>query len=127
MTFNFDAKGKRDEVVSELEALTNMQLGTDPLGSDVRDLVTSYLTRSADVDSSNQFVVSANGHAGSEEYSSLVSMNVSVGIQAKTVTPEKVGDKPESEPEPGPEVTESVMGSGAAREKDAEHPWSPTS
>lgn len=82
MSFSFSAKGKRDSVIQELDALTATQLGQDRLGGDVRDLLVNSLGRSADVQPDQQFNVSAFGHAGSTDYESIVTLGVTVSIES---------------------------------------------
>lgn len=81
MSFSFRAKGARDNVVGDLESLSPSELGQDPLGAQVRDMLAGTLRRSADVDLGQQFVVNASGHAGSEDYSSVVTMTVSIAVE----------------------------------------------
>lgn len=81
MSFSFNAKGSRDVVVSALESLSPNELGQDPLGAQVRDMLAGTLRRSADVGMGQQFSVSASGHAGSEEYTSVVTMTASIAVE----------------------------------------------
>lgn len=94
MSFSFSAKGKRDEVVRELDGLTAGQLGQDRLGTDVRDLLMYALSRSAEASDGQKFSVSAWGHAGSQDYESVVSLGASISLEAdsgEAVSPTTAG------------------------------------
>jgi hypothetical protein len=81
MSFSFSEKGATKEgIVNALEALAPGQLGQDPMGTDVRDLLVKYIQRSDEPPSGFQFEVQAYGHAGSVEYNSLSTLSATIAV-----------------------------------------------
>lgn len=74
MSFSFTARGTRSEVIASLDALTDAQLGQDPMGRRMRNNIIDAIEAGVELDSPSdqRYSVNVTGHSGPGSVVSLI-------------------------------------------------------
>jgi hypothetical protein len=94
MSFNIQARGTRAEVVSSIDQITSTQLGNDPLGARMRDLLVDVISGGTDLEppADQRYLVNVSGHSGPN---SAVTMTAKVElVPFPYAAPAAAQDKP---------------------------------